>query len=386
MANCFFGGPAGLTHFYPEDIQPDRYAPPVVFTGLEIFNRTVETGSDILPQTMEHTSKITLSYAQSVFTVRFAALTYQIPSGNQYSYKLEGFDTEWSPPRSTNWVTYTNLPPGKYTLLVRAVNHDDIWNLAPSGLEIEITPPWWATWWFRLLVIVFSAGALFSGIQMRFYNIRKANRELEKRVEERTADLLTAKQELQRINQVLQMRLEEITILQQKLREQSIRDPLTGLYNRRYLDEFLPGTLSRARRENACVAFLLIDLDYFKNINDRYGHAAGDAVLVRVAHLFQHSVRESDLAFRYGGEEFLLILPGLCVEEALRRAEEIRQSLESLKFQYESHPIFITASVGLSVYPLHGEDHDTLLNAADQALYEAKASGRNRVTLSQRMK
>lgn len=382
----FFGGPGGLTHFYPKDIIPNLYAPPVVFTGLEIFNRPVETGSELLPQSIEHTSSITLSYAQSVFTIHFAALNYQIPSGNQYSYKLEGFDIDWSPPRSINQVTYTNLPPGTYTLLVRAANHDGIWNPTPARLEIVITPPWWATWWFRLLTIVTVLGILFGSIQWRFYNIRKTNRELEKRVAERTAALSAAKQELQEVNHALQARLDEITLLQQKVREQSIRDPLTGLHNRRYLDEFLPGAFSRARREQSCIAFVLIDLDHFKSINDNYGHAAGDAVLIRTAQMFQERVREGDLACRYGGEEFLLVLPGLGIEKALERAEEIRQALESLNFQYEGQPISITASIGVSVYPLHGEDHDTLLNAADKVLYEAKASGRNRVILCQNTK
>lgn len=378
----FFGGTNGLVYFHPESLTPNPYKPPVVFTGFELFNKPVEVGSAILPQPIEYTEKITLSHDQSGFTIRFAALSYQISTHNLYQYKMEGFDKDWSPPTSHNQATYTNIPPGKYTFLVRAANHDGVWNPEPARLEIEILPPWWATWWFRTLSILLASGMLVGGIQWRYHTMRKRNVELEQRVRARTAELREAQKDLEDANAHLQIQLDEITALQQKVREQAIRDPLTGLYNRRYLDEFLPGAFSRAQRENACIAFVLIDLDHFKRINDTYGHAAGDAALVHAATLFRESIRSGDLACRYGGEEFLLVLFGVCVEEAMQRAEALRQALEALDFRYNDQRIQLTASIGVSIYPVHGQDQDTLLKQADEILYEAKKSGRNRVLMA----
>lgn len=169
---------------------------------------------------------------------------------------------------------------------------------------------------------------------------------------------------------------------EQKLHEQAISDPLTGLYNRRYLREFLLRELVRAGRNATPVAVIMIDLDRFKRINDSFGHEAGDIVLTNVGALLKSKVRGSDIACRYGGEEFVLILPQAGVDAANRRAEDARLAIADLDLNHAGRPLGkMTASFGIAVFPDHAGDIDSLLRAADVALYAAKGAGRNRVII-----
>jgi diguanylate cyclase (GGDEF)-like protein/PAS domain S-box-containing protein len=171
----------------------------------------------------------------------------------------------------------------------------------------------------------------------------------------------------------------ELKALSEQLREQAMHDPLTGLFNRRYLEETLERELSRAERLGQPVSLIMSDLDYFKTVNDRYGHLAGDDVLRVFGKLLQHNARDSDIFCRYGGEEFLLVLPGLSLENARERAEQLRTGLESISIVAASTPIHITASFGVAAYPRHGCSANQLIAAADEALYAAKENGRNQV-------
>jgi diguanylate cyclase (GGDEF)-like protein len=171
---------------------------------------------------------------------------------------------------------------------------------------------------------------------------------------------------------------------EQALQEQAISDPLTGLYNRRYLSEFLPRELARSGRNTTPVAVILIDLDHFKRVNDSFGHEAGDIVLTAVANLLKSNVRGSDIACRYGGEEFALILPETGADSAARRADDIRLAIGALHLSHAGKSLGkITASFGLALFPDHAHDTDDLLRAADVALYAAKGAGRNRVIVAQ---
>jgi len=164
------------------------------------------------------------------------------------------------------------------------------------------------------------------------------------------------------------------------LHEQSIRDPLTGLYNRRFLEEFLLRELARADRKKHALSVITLDIDHFKRINDTLGHGAGDVVLRRVGLLLQGYVRESDIACRVGGEEFSLLLPEASMQIAAQRAENIRGGVHDLRLKYDGHNLgSITISLGVAAFPEHGTTPDALVRAADQALYDAKSRGRDRV-------
>jgi diguanylate cyclase (GGDEF)-like protein len=171
--------------------------------------------------------------------------------------------------------------------------------------------------------------------------------------------------------------------LQETLRQQSIRDALTGLYNRRYLEESLPREIARSERRGQSLALLMIDLDHFKAFNDKHGHDGGDAVLAAFGHLLQASSRGEDIACRYGGEEFTLILTEITPEDARRRAEELRAAVERMHVRHLQRDLGdVTASIGLAMFPDDAQDAGALHRKADAALYRAKHAGRNRVELA----
>jgi diguanylate cyclase (GGDEF)-like protein len=176
---------------------------------------------------------------------------------------------------------------------------------------------------------------------------------------------------------------EEVQLLQAQLREQAIRDPLTGLYNRRYLNETLERELARATREDYPVSCVMIDIDHFKNVNDTFGHAAGDAMLQSLGAQLVNQSRVADLVYRYGGEEFLVILPNVTAEIAFQIAERWRRTfLASTVLLQDSSSANATLSCGISEFPAHGSSGGELIAAADQAMYRAKAMGRNRVEVA----
>jgi diguanylate cyclase (GGDEF)-like protein/PAS domain S-box-containing protein len=171
--------------------------------------------------------------------------------------------------------------------------------------------------------------------------------------------------------------------LREALREQSIRDPLTGLYNRRYMEEALKQQLSRVTRQLHPMGIIMIDIDHFKRFNDTYGHAAGDALLRELGQFLQRHIRGEDIACRYGGEEFTLIMPDASREVAQQRAEQLRQATSQLRLQGIAQFLdAITLSIGVAIYPEHGRTIDIVLRAADDALYRAKREGRDRVIVA----
>ena len=172
-------------------------------------------------------------------------------------------------------------------------------------------------------------------------------------------------------------------ILRSTLRQQSIRDPLTGLYNRRYLEETLERELLRASRNKKNVGLMMIDVDHFKRFNDTYGHPAADAVLAAVSGFFSSSIRREDLVCRYGGEEILIMLPEADLETTYQRAEAIRQKVSQLSVQYQGKVLeSVSISIGVGIFPDHGQTPEALIHNADKALYRAKNNGRNRVELA----
>ena len=166
--------------------------------------------------------------------------------------------------------------------------------------------------------------------------------------------------------------------LQEKLRHQSLRDPLTGLYNRRYLQECLNKEIDRARRKHHTISIIMLDVDRFKRFNDIYGHSAGDLVLKEVSAYLLSQTRQYDIACRYGGEELVIVMPDASIEDTIIRAEQIREEIKQLELKHQSQSLqTITVSIGISCFPQHGYDVDSLIRAADSALYEAKNSGRD---------
>ena len=173
--------------------------------------------------------------------------------------------------------------------------------------------------------------------------------------------------------------MEEINKLRADLQEQAIRDPLTNVYNRRYLAEFLDKEVARAEREGTPLSVVIMDVDNFKQFNDRHGHKCGDVILQTIANFLVDHTRRGDVVCRYGGEEFVILMPGTSREVALERAEMWRQDFSETPVEYEGIKYFATFSAGVATYPDHGMTDEALLQAADRALYRSKDTGKNKV-------
>jgi diguanylate cyclase (GGDEF)-like protein len=170
--------------------------------------------------------------------------------------------------------------------------------------------------------------------------------------------------------------------LRETLLEQSIRDPLTRLFNRRFLEESFERELQLASRKKQTIAVLFLDLDHFKRFNDTFGHDAGDMVLQSLADLFRTFFRATDICCRYGGEEFAIVLPESSSQDAAIRADALRSEVKSLRLQYKKQILGpLTLSAGVAAFPEHGITSDELLKIADQCLYESKSRGRDVVTV-----
>lgn len=187
--------------------------------------------------------------------------------------------------------------------------------------------------------------------------------------------------EVEQTNQQMQAQKDDLSRLNDQLQEQSRKDPLTGLYNRVYLGEILPREILRSMRARNHLILMVIDVDHFRSINDRFGHATGDLVLQSIAKQITESMNRYDLAFRFGGDKFLLLFSGTTDEFGMSRAEQLRKNFENHPIQVDEREILLMVSIGMTIYPLHGKQEDELLTKAEKALTISRQSGGNRVTL-----
>lgn len=194
-------------------------------------------------------------------------------------------------------------------------------------------------------------------------HVMELNAELEHRVQERTAQLEVTIGKLQHSLSVAEN-------LRRELREQAIRDPLTGLFNRRFMEESMSHEVARARRGNTSLGIIMLDMDKFKTLNDTRGHEAGDSVLCNVARLLLENIRAGDVACRYGGDEFIILMPGASLEAAIHKAHQLGLQLKAQALE---------CSTGVATFPDHGSSGVELLRSVDAALYRAKAAGGARV-------
>jgi diguanylate cyclase (GGDEF)-like protein len=172
--------------------------------------------------------------------------------------------------------------------------------------------------------------------------------------------------------------------LQENLQHLSVRDPLTGLYNRRYMEESLARELRRAERQGKLLGIIMADIDHFKKFNDTLGHDAGDALLREIGALLQRRIRDGDIVCRFGGEEFTIVLQDASQETTLQRAEEIREAAKEMRVQHGQRVLDpVTLSLGVAVFPRNGANRDILMQSADVALYRAKQEGRDRVCMAE---
>ena len=366
----YFGGVHGMTAIAPRDVRSPSVAPQVAITDIKVYNHSLSAPMPHPGVTLEGAvtapRALTLEPPAAGFSIEFAALHYTEPGLNRYAYRLEGFDDAWVETDATRRAaTYTNLDPGRYVFRIKASNHRGVWNEQPTTLVITITPPFWETWWFRVTAGLLVCALLWLLYRWRVRRLTQLRIALERVVAQRTA-------ELERSNL--------------KLAALSTTDGLTGITNRRGFDTQLETEWRRAARTGQPLALLVLDVDYFKKYNDRYGHVAGDACLRTVAELLtRHARRTTDLAARYGGEEFVLLSAATENDDAMQTAQAICTELAAMAVEHEESPFgHVTISTGVAVQvPQEGTDPDELVRRADRALYRAKIRGRNQAMLAQ---
>lgn len=213
----YFGGTRGLTAFKPREIRDNPHPPAVVITDFQIFNKSVRGGKTVqgftLPEAIETTKALSLSYQHDVFSLEFAALHYASPESNQYSYKLEGFDKDWiSTTAERRLATYTNLDPGDYVFRVKAANKDGVWNQEGSRLKITITPPLWKTWWFRIGLASLLIGGAILAYRSRIHALEQRQAMLEQQVTLRTAEAMQQKDEVLRQKNEVERQKESVEL------------------------------------------------------------------------------------------------------------------------------------------------------------------------------
>ncbi len=367
----FLGGPGGLTAFYPRQLTASTYQPPIVLTSISSSHAASTAVQPVhLPKTYSFVYLDNLRLELS-----FAALDYLLPAKVQYQYRLEGFDDDWSKLGGPAQAAYTALPPGRYTFWARAINQDGALGQAVPLAYITILPAWWQTLWFRTLQVFLVMLLVLALVWLRTYAVQKQNRILERNVAERTSQLAA-------VNHNLQLEIARRESIQSELERQARTDSLTGIYNRRYFYELATVEFARASRYQRALSVLMLDLDHFKCSNDSYGHSVGDRVLITLARLMRENLRSADIYGRYGGEEFIILMPETDLAHAMRVAERLRCCVEEQSIIDENGgEVVMTVSTGVVDLSLCPTCHnlDVLIDLADRSLYKAKQLGRNRV-------
>jgi len=310
--------------------------------------------------------------------ISYVGLNLADPEKVRYRYQLTGFDRDWVEAGSESKAVYTNVSPGSYPFRVLAGIENGAWNKDGAELIVEQKPNFYQTVWFRVLatvVIVLVAAGAYRG---RIAQLNALGRKLQVMVDDRTRDLEREKQKLVAAADEKARLLVQVADAARAYEKLSKEDSLTGLSNRRELDRFLSHEFERAVRHGRTLSVALADLDFFKKINDLHSHAVGDEVLREVANILRLGCRSIDMVGRYGGEEFVLVLPEADRETALQICERLRAAIEAFDWQSRHAGPRVTMSFGLAT--LSSEtSFERLVALADEKLYEAKEGGRNRV-------
>ena len=346
--SIWIGTSGGLSHLTAPMNAPPASTQAPVFSKVTYGSTALGNGASV-------------DWGSSTLEVSMALLSFKGTRDTGLRYRLVGGQgSEWEDTRDMV-VHYRQLGPGNYRFEVAETDQTGHAISPVASYSFRILPRWWQDRMLQVGLILFIIAAIVAQWRHRVGVLLKQKRHLEEAVKLRTADLEREKGELVRTKE--------------QMRHYAEHDDLTGLWNHRIIVERLRIEVDRSRREGLPVSIILVDLDFFKRINDTYGHPAGDQVLKEASAKFQQMVRTYDWVGRYGGEEFLLILPGSGFAQARQRAEELRMAIQKASVHEGENKIPVTASFGVaSGFP---SSHEELIREADTALYRAKNNGRN---------
>ena len=341
--NVWIGTSAGLSKYAQPEFSLKEQPPLVVLTSISGNSQAWQSGD--VPA---------LPFSQRSLLIQYAALSYENASAMRFRYRLVGLDDKWTE-TSERSVRFAALPSGHYVFEITAASPNGLWNPAPARFVFSIRAPWWLSWWFILLCIVLLLLIGSSVIQLRIRVLERQKRGLEQQVADRTAELITSHRQLEEI---------------------AYYDVLTNTPNRRmFVEEFR----KRASREDESCHFtlLLIDLDFFKGVNDRFGHDAGDAVLIAIAVRLRSEVRQTDCVARLGGDEFAVLLFEPLDSSGIEAICNRIIASVALPIRYRHTNLQVGCSIGIAQFPADGKTQEGLYKSADLALYEAKRTSRN---------
>ncbi|MBV2130053.1 ligand-binding sensor domain-containing diguanylate cyclase [Arsukibacterium indicum] len=326
-------------------VQPARLSSFSAVTPPVVLEKLVADGKQYLPQ-----QPVALAAGISRIELEYAGLGYIMPQRIQYRTRLDGFERDWVSRGTQANVQYTNLAPGHYTFNVAASYPDGGWSPAVATVSFTIAPHLWQRPVFQLLALLLLAALVIITVRWRLASLKRSELKLKMQVAEKTAELAA----LARL------------------------DSLTGLANRRAFDEAMQHELKRAKRQQEPLCLALLDIDHFKQVNDNWSHSVGDEVLKRVAATLQQYCRDIDTLARWGGEEFVILLPDTPLPLAQEVCDRLRLRVSETSFTDVVPELTITLSIGLATLN-HKDDGKQLLIDADRALYRAKNQGRNTV-------
>lgn len=360
----WFASADGLMRYMPEYESETTLPPPVRIEKVTVAGEPVQFGD-------------TLPHEPGLLDIQYAALSFEDTGDVEYRYRLLGAGDEWLTTSRYRPISFANLGAGKYSFEVTARKEGGDWHPEVARFNFHVDSPFWATTWFWVLVVLTLIALLWFAMRIKVQQAQLRQRELAATVDERTRELQHAAEALKSVNE--------------QLESAAITDPLTGLLNRRYLTNQITTDVALAHRlhrgdnvyPNKDIVFLMIDLDFFKDVNDTYGHAAGDLVLREYGKIIKREMRESDYVVRWGGEEFLVIARNTEASQCRVIAERIHDAANNMIFTLDDGTeLEVTCSIGVSHLPIFTSAPDFVswehvIEVADTAVYMSKALGRN---------
>jgi diguanylate cyclase (GGDEF)-like protein len=345
--SMWIGTSGGISHLMRPNTFPNPAPRTPIVADMNFGGQEVANGSGV-------------KWSANPLTISITALSFSDVEHLHFRYRLLGLEQEWVDTNEET-IRYARLEPRDYRFQATTVDDSGTEVSPVAEVDFSITPRWWQNQFLRWTLVVLCAFGAVQLWRLRIRVLEAQKQHLEVAVQHRTEDLEREKTELLRARE--------------QMRQYAEHDDLTGLWNHRIIVERLHKEVEKSQRERTPLSVILVDLDHFKEINDSFGHLAGDQVLKEMGAIFLRSIRFHDWVGRYGGEEFLLILPGSSFANARLRAEQLRMEVASARLACNDRLIQITASFGVaSGLPT---DAARLIKIADTALYEAKAKGRN---------
>ncbi len=350
----YFGSGSGYYSFDPKFLKKNTpYRPPLKLTRVWLNNQVMSFSQWATKQL-----HFDLYHGDRTIGFEFAALDFKSPEQIKYRYRVVGVYEDWLNISSNRLIELSNLNPGSYQVEIKAMNNDGRWSEQSMLINLNVHPVWWNRGWVRGLVVILIIMLAFGFHQFRTLKIRKQNLLLENEVKNRTSELHD---------------------LNQQLKTVAHSDFLTHLPNRLSFIKTFEEKQYESSDNPGCL--VMADIDHFKQINDQFGHAAGDLILVKVSELMRKMIRQEDLIARWGGEEFVFYFEGKSAQEILPLIERIRTSIENSEFCYADKIIPVTVTFGIS-QSKPGMSLNDNMNKADEAMYEGKTQGRNAVKIA----